>query len=471
MPKAQSVQVLIFALLCLTVIGINGIVFPLGMTPDSYAYLGLSEEIARGWRDGGSLLDSSQKFRILGYPALVALLDLGFGSRPFLAVYVLQGGLVIATGTVLFWTLLRLGIASLVAAALSLLYITAIPTMLASFLLTDTVSNSLTAIAVCLLAEPLFKPAQPALLRVLGAGLLMGAAFFFREANQYLIVCLLPMVGAIAWQRRKLRHGALLIFALMIPVLLASEAYKAFNVARFDQRFVTTVGRTVMLHALLPLAKRKPELFNGSSELDKAVRATLRDYTFAETLKISGQLLGGGLSEEQLSQVAFDKYFEAWRRFPLGMARVVLERMRLDKQATELLNPMLGFYNNARWRSIDSLVSESKRMRAALKSGDVKEFLAVLPVTAGRIPSLVIFIFVLLGSPVIMARAWVKNDRTVALGLAALLASYLGYMLVYALVNMEMRYLSGIAVILPLSAALTFSPVSLWTRTIKQELA
>ncbi len=460
-PGPPPDHVLMFAIICLGIIVLNGIVFPIGMTPDSYSYLRISEEIAGAWRNGGSLLDSGQKFRILGYPALIALLELGFGPRPFLAVYVLQGVLVVTTGVVLFWTLLRLGVASLVAAALSLLYITALPTMLASYLLTDTISNSLTAIVVCLLAEPLFKPVQPTLLRVLGAGILMGTAFFFREANQYLIVCLLPFVAVIAWQRRKLLHGVLLIFALMAPVMFASEAYKAFNIVRFDQRIVTTIGRLVMLGALLPLAERKPELFDGTSELDRVARANFSEYTFAENNKINGILLRRGYSEERLSKEAFAKYFEAWRRYPFGMARATLERMRFDKQARELLNPPLAFNTNARWRS-QNLAAESKRVYAALNSGDVKEFLTVLPVMAGRIPSLAIYLFVLLGSPVVMIMAWRRNDTILALGLAALLTSYLGYALAYALVHMEMRYLGGISVILVLSASVSLQAVSQW---------
>lgn len=467
-PNSPLLHTLMFSLVSLVILGVNGIVFPLALTPDSYGYLGISEGIARAWRDGGSLFDISQKTRVLGYPALIALFELGFGPRPFLAVYFLHGILVVATGAVLFWTLLRLGVASLVAAALSLLYVAALPTMLASYLLTDTINNALTAIAVCLLALPLFKPDTPALGRVVAAGILIGIAFFFREANQYLVVCLLPIVLVIAWLRGAMVHGIVLLLFFLAPLLLAVEFYKTFNAARFDARFVTTAGRTVMLHAVLPLAKRKPELFDGSSELDKTARVTLREYTFAETLEINSQLLNSGFSEERLAQAAFGKYFEAWRRYPLGMARVVLERLRLDKQATELLNPMAAFYNNARWRSHIS-VSESKRMRAALRRGDVKELLTVLPVVAGRIPSLTIFVFVLLGSPVVMARAWAQNDRTVALGLAALLASYLGYILVYALVNMEMRYLSGIAVILALSGALTLHHVSQRVRTPDQK--
>ena len=65
MPKSQLVHVLIFALLCLAVIGLNGIFFPLAMTNDGYGYLNGSEEIARSWRNGGSLIDYSDTFRII----------------------------------------------------------------------------------------------------------------------------------------------------------------------------------------------------------------------------------------------------------------------------------------------------------------------------------------------------------------------------------------------------------------------
>lgn len=176
--QAPRVQVLHFAIFCVILMAANGYFYPLSLTPDSGDYLSTADEIVHVLRDGGSLLDVTTKFRIVGYPFVLALLELVFGSRPFLAVYVLHAAIVVATGTLVFWTLLRLRVASLVAAVLSALYIAAVPAMLASFLLTDTISNALTAIAVCLLAEPLFKPTKPALARVALAGLSIGLAFF-----------------------------------------------------------------------------------------------------------------------------------------------------------------------------------------------------------------------------------------------------------------------------------------------------
>ena len=81
-PKAQLVHILIFALLCLAVITLSGIVFPLAMTNDGYGYLNGSEEIARSWRNGGSLIDYSDTFRMLGYPPLRQIRKSG-SSPPF----------------------------------------------------------------------------------------------------------------------------------------------------------------------------------------------------------------------------------------------------------------------------------------------------------------------------------------------------------------------------------------------------
>jgi hypothetical protein len=454
-------QVILFAVLCALIMLLNGIFFPLAMTPDSYGYLGTSETISRIWRAGGSLDQISEKFRILGYPSLIAILELMFGSRPFLPVYVVQAFFVVASGTILFWTLLRFRLASLWATLLSLLYVAALPTMLSSFLLTDTMSNCLTAIAVCLLVVPLFETGTPALLRAVMAGLMMGCAFFFREANQYLVVCLLPIALFTAWQRRKVGLGVAMALALTAPVLLAGEAYKSFNEVRFGKRFVTTGGRTVMLHAVLPLAKRKPGLFGGSDPLDMAAREILNEYAFAETLNINAKLLAEGIDQVQVSRAAWDKYAQAWRQYPLGMFRVVLERSRIDKQGTELLNPLLAFYNNNRWRS-DIDKSESKRMRIAIRTGDFEEFIRVLPITAGRIPSLIVFVVFLLGSPLVAYMAWRRGERNLSIGLAGLLISYAGYVFVYSLVNMEMRYLAGIAVILVLGSAKTASIALGW---------
>ena len=454
-------QVIVFAVFCLFLVLANGYFFPLAMTPDSKNYLAIAREISQTMSEGGTIFDITEKFRVLGYSSLIALLGYLFGWPPFFSIYVVQAALIVVAGMVLIWTLSRLEVPFVVSAPLSLLYIAALPTLLTSFLLTDAINAALTAIAVCLLAEPLFKPSQRALLPVLLAGICIGLAFFLREANQYLFVCLLPMVFAIAYQRGRWSAGLALLLAFVAPVLIAGESYKAFNDARFGQRFVSTGGRTVMLHALMPLAKHKPEIFGSSTKLDRTARSIVRNYTFAETLQINNALVGELHDEVQLSKIAFAKYFEAWRRFPLAMARTVLERLRISKQARELLNPMQGFYTNARWRG-DIEDAASSRMKTAVTNHDISGVLATLPVLAGRIPSILVFAIALLGSAAVTVIAWMRSDRVTALGLAALLLSYGGYVLVYALVNLEMRYLTGIAVILVLASAITLRTVADW---------
>jgi hypothetical protein len=456
-------HVLLFAILCLILVAVNGYFFPLAVMNDSHKYLSLSQDISRVFSGDGSILGIEEKYRILGYPGVIAALAHVFGSPAFLAVYISQATLVVATGLILIWTLTRLGIPLFLSAPLSLLYVAALPTMLASFLLTDAINNALTAIAVCLLAVPLFRASKSCLAYVALAGISMGLAFFIRDANQYLVICLLPMVLAIAWQRKKFGTGLVLIVAFVAPVLIASAAYKSFNETRFGQRFVTSGGRTVMLHAVLPLAKRNPEIFDGTSDLDRTARSILKSYNFTETRTINRALLAQGHDEVELSKEAFAKYFEAWRRFPLAMASTVLGRMRFDKQATELMNPMAGFYNNSRWRG-ETTMAESKRLRSGIENGNVSDIFIALSVLLGRIPSVLVYAIVLIGSPVVAFIAWTRSDRETALGLASLFVTYASYTAVYGLVNVEMRYLAGIAVVLPISAAVTIYTVSGWIR-------
>ena len=57
------------------------------------------------------------------------------------------------------------------------------------------------------------------------------------------------------------------------------------------QAVVSANARTVMLQAVLPVARQCPDLFDGDTELDKAARATSESYDFSEVGKLNKLLL------------------------------------------------------------------------------------------------------------------------------------------------------------------------------------
>ncbi|GAB4233803.1 MAG: hypothetical protein Kow0032_17330 [Methyloligellaceae bacterium] len=270
------------------------------------------------------------------------------------------------------------------------------------------------------------------------------------------MLCFLPVVLAIAWQRRSLITGLTLAALLAVPVLLAAESYKSFNETRFGERFVTTGGRTVMLFVTIQAARHEPAIFDGGTPLDRTARGLLKAHDFADTLRLNQELLDTGLSEQEISRAAFAKFFDAWRRFPLVMAREVAARLRFDRQAVQLFNPPQCAYINARWRGwVRPAVS--KWLRTAIRNRDPAGIAITAPIMAARLPSAALYITGLLGALLAAFFAWRREERSAALGLIALVSSYAAYMGVYALVNMEMRYLAGIAAAPLIAAALTLA--------------
>ncbi|GAB4233798.1 MAG: hypothetical protein Kow0032_17320 [Methyloligellaceae bacterium] len=135
---------------------LNGYLFPPALVPDSGKYVALADEIARIYGAEGSLTRVPEKFRMLGYPVLIAFLKHHFGDGALTALYALQAGLAIVSGIVLLRVFHRLAVSPLISLPLILLYLAAFPLMLSSFVLTDALNNALTAIAVAVLATPLF---------------------------------------------------------------------------------------------------------------------------------------------------------------------------------------------------------------------------------------------------------------------------------------------------------------------------
>lgn len=449
-------ELVVFASGCAVLLGLSAAYFPMFLAPDSIGYMSAAREIERVFGDDAlSILDLRTTFRILGYPALLAALQPLAGEDFGLVLLALQAAAVLLSALVLFALLRRLGVSLAWTVLLAGLYVAAWPRHLAGFVLTDALNNALTAIAVCVLVEPLFRDMEITLRRMLAAGLLIAAAFLLRESNRYLIVCLLPVAGVLTWtlavQRHQVRRAVFVIPVFVLPLLATVEAYKAFNQARFGERFVTTGGRTVMLQPLMPVAKQHPDLFDGASKFDAKAQDSFKAYDLTEILAFNAYWLEQGISEQRLADWAFAKYAEAWRRYPLAMIGGVLDRFRIDRQASELLNPPGSVYITERWRQ-PGLPSETSVLIKAWRSGDAGQILQAVMLVAGRVLSVLVFAGFLIGVPAVALMAWRRGQTRLALGCAAILVSYLGYCLVFALVNLETRYLGGIAVMIAIGA-------------------
>ncbi len=458
MPKIKEFA--LFALTSLIFFYLYASFFNIEASGDSVGYLQISERIHTIFHDQTkSLLDIRENFRILGYPFLLAGLKDFFGANLQMVLHIIQITAVIASAMALFSVLRTLDISLIGSLALSLTYLAALPAFFSSYILTDSIHNALTAVALCLLTTPLLTGSRVSATPLILAGCLMALAFLLREANQYLIVCFIPILLVLLLNEKPRMRALLIFMGFFVPFLVAVEAYKSFNAIRFGERVLTTGGQTVMLQGILSVAKKNPGVFDGDSDLDRIARENLKTYKFADIMQIRQKLHDLGIDGPKLSALAFEKYFETWTRFPVAMTLAVLKRIRLDKQATFLLNPVGATYASARLRN-ESLPSETNRIHQAFRSGAITDLGIAALFICGHIVSVLIYLAFLIGTPITGILAWRKKQMRLALGLSAFLLFYLGYVLVYALVHVEMRYFGGIAVIPPILAA--FSTRYIW---------
>jgi hypothetical protein len=416
--------------------------------PDSSTYTSIAGELRKAYAAGNGILTVRTEFRMLGYPVLLAAIAEFTPEKTYAPLYIIQIAFAVLSSLVLFLTLRRLGLNAVSGGVLALIFLAAYPLPLASFVLTDAINNALTAIALCLLVL-LCVAAQPRSMGLIvllgGAG--MATAFLVRESNQYLWLTFLPLVVAATWSRTwsvRACFASVLLFAL--PILLTVEGYKSFNAVRLGERKVTTGGRTAMMQPVVGLAREHPEIYDGPTPLDRASRESLRTYEFSDIIAINSKLFALGLGENEIDHAARTKFAEAWQRYPISMLTEALVRAAFAKQAVALLNPFGSLDWAVRWRN-PSAIPLYQRFVGALRAGSVQTVVASLLFTFGALISVVVFLFFFVGVPIAAFRAIRRGETSAAVLLLALPVCYAGYAMMYALINMEMRYLGGIAVL------------------------
>jgi hypothetical protein len=137
----------------------------------------------------------------------------------------------------------------------------------------------------------------------IGALFALGSAL--REQIVYYGMFFLPLL--LLWLSRNLRSRRGIAFALVViiaPTVLMQLALRAWNVHMSGLAVVSTNAKTVMSQAVLEVAKKHPDLYDGGTLLDQASRKFFVRYDYGEVRAINRHLEAQGVSDASLAEMA-----------------------------------------------------------------------------------------------------------------------------------------------------------------------
>jgi hypothetical protein len=439
----------LFKLLLLMIIG------PV-FNPDTQQYADFADAMlaSQRWLDDAGLSTQAAPvttFRSIGYPAVIAAAKLTAGSAwPYAVV-----GLQFAVSTGVFFAVyglgLNLGLTRKWALAGALAYATSLQLELDQTLLTDSLNASAVILAVTVFLRGGTDGARIRPWQIGTSGLLLAAAFLFREALPFLLISLMPLFvircALVQGVPRLVRIVPCILVCL--PVLVADAGYQLWNLHRTGERFVTTGAQTAGLFAVIRAAKDRPDIFSGDSPLDRHALPLLKRYDFPEAVEISDSLFKDGYRAPEIARMAMDKYFATWRQHPLAMLNLV--RLATSENILKLvIRPVSAVCELYEWAdkplcsAYRDLYRKLFRHPSEMRPGETLTFIVF---TIQNALSIVLSAMFFIGIPFLVMLAWrhgeIRHDRLLLLagGFWALAA---GWHLIYAVATYADRYVAPV---------------------------
>lgn len=217
--------------------------------------------------DISQLRGNDMTLRMLGYPLLIAGFQLLFGSYAEHAVVILQSICsIIATGLV-FRTARVFGLGVAVSCFAALAHASSIVYLFDFNILVDSIYANGLLIPACLLALGFHSGRIPGGWQLLAIGLLPAAAFLVRETALFFVP--IWAIGVVIWARQvrvPLLRSLMYALIFILPVLLASTAYREWNRYRTGVPFLTTGAQFTMWFGPVEVARKHGvDLFAGDS--------------------------------------------------------------------------------------------------------------------------------------------------------------------------------------------------------------
>ena len=413
-------------------------------TPDSSAYIGQAKCILETLA-GTSASCPDGAVKSVGYGFVLAASMTIFGPAWDWAIVAIQIGLSFLASFVLARLMLALSGSFALALLTFAMHNLALPLAIDLWILRDSLFASLITISLASCARWALQAERPRGATIFLIGLLFGIASTLREEIVFYGVFFAPLI--LLWLLRSVNDKKIVALALVVvvaPAVLLQFALKGWNQRTTGAAVVSTNSKMVMTQAVLELAKKHPDLYDGDTPLDKAARQSFVRYHYSEVRSIDRLLRNQGISDRRLSQMATSKYFEAWTRYPGDFSMIVLDRFvaKPSKLAFDPGNSILmdkGYAEDRRY------FSRSKTLEYALGDrhyGDL--FLLGIGLT-GRIISLLLYILAW-GSFLTSCIGWgtKRGDQRRHPVIVVLFGCFLGVTLAYAMTHLEPRYVAGV---------------------------
>ena len=430
-------------------------------TPDTAAYIEYAQHIlaSKTWLHDAGLSDSAiplLAMRMVGYPALLAGAMAVFGEAWPYAIVLLQYALSFVTAYAIYRIAIELGLPPLFAIAVIAANLLSLSLTFDQCLLTDNLNYNLIILATATLGFGA-APGRPlSWKQALLAGVLFMLAFLIREALQFLIVVFVPLVLVRIWVAGKANWQSSIVCCVLIvaPMFTAVQAYKSWNEYRTGERLITTVPQLTILFALGKMVSIDPDIFSGTTPIDRAGKRYFKNNPFGEIGAVNHQLFTEGYKATDIARMAYAKYFDTWKERPRTMLRLFNKNIS-EKAAKLTVRPIGAICETMEYGTGERVCYDYRDLYRAIPSGfaglPISAVAFFIAQTVEQTVAILIFAAFLIGTPVIVVRRFIAQRWSIdpaSLLLAAFWSAYVGWTVAYGIVHVEDRYM---APVLPLS--------------------
>lgn len=459
--------------------------------PDSSGYIAYADTIlsSTSWLRHIDLTKAVMEitaFRVIGYPAILALAK-SISPEHFDTVTIVMQTILSLIAAYYVWELGYAFTASRFLSALSSMIFLSLNSLYDLSILTDSIYNSLYTILLCLLVTKAIKRRTYSIHQLAMLGSLGAASVLVRESGLYFLVFLIPLL---VFQLVKILPNAerivLQVMVFLTPVILVVTLYAGWNYYRSGYAFITTGAQTAIMTPIVGLGQYGVNVFEGETPLDQVGRRIVKKYQFEpEVWQINDALFRNyQYTAYDIAAAAKKKFFQCLVRYPRafflyfarGMVHVVLTSFSFFKEYIHLMDigrehPFTTIHQMkddfaALYRGL-SRGSPASALLQIIKQRDYFFTFVLVPlVILGCLISLVLTLPTLVVFPIKVIRGLVRDKRLPFETVIMLLMwiPYVGMTGFFCLVHWEHRYTVGVA---PAVLIISLPLLRQWAATIK----
>jgi hypothetical protein len=441
--RATAFPLFALALLIALKLGVLAALGP-AMTLDGGDYVTYADAILDGSFRHVDLAASAMPItanRVIGYPAVIAAAKLAAGKQWTWAVVLLQFAVSLGA-TVMVYRLARafrlgpwasLGVATAQATAMQYVVDQAIAS--------DSLCGSVMTIAACVLGIHALRRRRTGVMPFVAAGILIAAAFLIRNVIAYMAVGLTPLAIAAAMTERTAWRRLAACGLVFIPLVVAHQAYTAWNRSRLGAAMVTTIAGPALIGALAEAARYDPTIFPGVTPIDQAGRQALKTVLagkYGYEVEAANILHNDfGWDAVKIAREGTAAYLAAWRDHPLAMIRHALQpfsetQLHQQVRATETVRDVLLWTTGS---------DHDFARDSAIRNGEWWMIPAIVAHRVIETLSIAIFAAFIVITPLRLIREGLTAETAVSLGLWCAYVVVTG---LYAAVNLVPRYLTPV---------------------------